>query len=207
MNRILIAAALSAMACGGAEPSTGGASIQGSIAGLSMNKPIDVVSSAIVSSCGGTSSSALQILISDTGGRCAAMQSGKIAPRSTSIVVELISPDGSPFAPGTYAIAAGSVSAVGQKAQPLAFVGIGAVDQVCSATQAIYATAGSVTIDSVQGNAVSGSFTAAGFQDNSNLRSADGSGAETGTLTGSFSASGCAVPPVDCSAIQTTACE
>jgi hypothetical protein len=201
MNRILAFAILTMAACGGGEQ-VGGASLNGSIAGLSLDNPLEVVSSSMTTSCPGLASPTVSVWLSDKGGRCAGLQAQRTAaPQSTSVWIQLVSIDGSPLAPGLYPIAASELVTPGQKPLPLVSVLISRTDEACD-THAIYATSGTVTIDSIQGDAVSGSFTGTNFQDSTNIPAADGSGAVPGTLSGSFSAGACHVE-LDCAALST----
>jgi hypothetical protein len=202
MNRILIAATVSAMACGSAR-SGATATINGSTAGLSLTSPMDVVSNVSVSNCTeGLTVNSINILISDAPGRCLAIQADRITPHATSVTVNLQS--GSPITPGTYIINS-TIGISGGKIQPSIIFSINQVNDSCSEIHIVYATTGSVTIDSIQGDAVSGSFIATGFSDDGNVPNADGSGMESGTLSGSFSAAGCHMV-TDCASSEFPAC-
>jgi hypothetical protein len=189
MNRIALTAAAALVACGGTQQNT--TSIESSIPGITFDKPISAASSAAIKTCGQSSSAEVVIVLSDAANACSVLRSAANPASSTTVTIRA----GTRGAQVVQGYSIGCFDAFCQLQGDQATVSITTVDaQGVSSTSE--ATGGSIFLNSVAGDTISGDFNATGF----NL-SPDSTAEDTGAnaLAGTFTATACHVPATDCS--------
>ncbi len=185
-------------ACGGSSSPAGGggSTVNGTVGSFSIGsvaEAISVTHSGASCQSATEQEAALYILLSSSGGHCAAAQSGATQPAGNVLelyIANVGSGTQTPIGPGTYTVSFGG--------QP-AMVGIAGTITAAGCQSTVYLSgAGTVTISSVGAGGASGSY---------NLTFVDSMGAPAGTLTGSFTTSNCAIDAAKvCSAVKTSGC-
>jgi hypothetical protein len=183
MNRSIACLAISvSTACGGSASGGGSATANGSAGGISIGTVAEAVS---ITYNGPDCSNASQqqngvaILLYSTGGHCAAVQAGSTQPQGNALglVVENVassSPSG--IGPGTYNVQLVS--------NPLALGVVYVLGANGSCTNFFLSGSGTITLTSVSGSGMAGSY---------NLTFVDRQGNPNGAISGNFTTSNCAI--------------
>jgi hypothetical protein len=174
---VILAALLAAAACGGGNK--GSATVTGSVAGVSLGNVAEAMSVDLgprpCPNGSGAPGPWLNVTIDDRGGSCTALQRLEVLAAASLLNMQVSNNSFNPIQPGSYAI--------GQTFSNNNFVDVQArfshTDANCGSTASAQATAGTITLTTIEPGAVAGTFdlTFPG-----------------GTLSGSFHTANCTLP-------------